>query len=179
MDIVKGVKPSDYALTALLVVLAVLIAVANMTASATADLPHALDSQSWWMIPVFAAATLPSLWRRRHVLPAIAVSFAVMAASLPMFGWVTRCGFGLPLAFALAYAVARFAGSRQNHVVGLLGVVALQLVTLVWDASTGGLEALAISLPGTAICYAAGLVVQRRSEKQQEAPTLAVESVHV
>jgi hypothetical protein len=178
MDIVKGVKPSDYALTAVMVALAVLIGVENVTVSAPADMPHALDSQSPWMIPVFAAAALPILWRRRHILPAIAVSFAVVAASLPMFGWVTRCGFALPLALAMAYAVARFAGNRQNQVVGLVGVLALQVVTLVHDASTGGLGALAISVPATAICYGIGLAVQRRSEKQAEAPTLTVESVN-
>ena len=101
-----------------------------------------------------------------NILAAIGVSFVVTAASVPMFGWVTRCGWALPLAIAMAYAVARFAGNRQNHVIGLVGVVALQIVTLVKDSSTGGLGALALSLPLTAVFYGIGLFVQTRAAKQ-------------
>jgi hypothetical protein len=137
-----------------------------------------LDSHSPLMIPVFAIAALPILWRRRNIIAAIAVSFVVTAASVPMFGWVTRCGWALPLAFAMAYAVARFAGSRQNHVIGLVGVLALQVVALMKDASTGGLGALALSVPLTAICYGVGLLVQSRAAKQSDEPTVDVEHVH-
>jgi MFS superfamily sulfate permease-like transporter len=77
----------------------------------------------------------------------------------------------------MAYAVARFAGSRQNQVIGLVGVVALQIVTLVKDSSTGGLGALALAVPVAAVFYGIGLFVQSRAERATE-PTLDAEHVH-
>jgi MFS superfamily sulfate permease-like transporter len=118
------------------------------------------------MIPVFGLAALPILWRRSNILAAIGVSFVITAASVPMFGWVVRCGWALPLSIAMAYAVARFAGSKQNHVIGLVGILALQIVALVKDSATDGLGALALSLPVAAVFYGIGLFVQSRSEKQ-------------
>jgi hypothetical protein len=165
-------------LTAVLVAAAALIGYENVIAGPDADVAHALDSHSPLMIPVFAIAALPILWRRRNIIAAIAASFVVTAASVPMFGWVTRCGWALPLAFAMAYAVARFAGSRQNHLIGLVGVLALQVVALMKDSSTGGLGALALSVPLTAIFYGLGLLVQSRAAKQPDQPTVDVEHVH-
>ena len=138
MDILKGIRPLDYVLAAVMVALAALIGWENINAGPDADVVHALDSHSALMIPVFALAALPILWRRRNVLAAIGVSFVVTAASVPMFGWVIRCGWGLPLAIAFAYAVARFAGSKQDHVIGLVGILALQVVILVKDARRAG-----------------------------------------
>jgi hypothetical protein len=178
MDIFKGIRPLDYVLTAVMVALAALIGFENVNAGADADLAHKLDSQSAWMIPVFVVAALPILWRRRGILAAIGVSFVVTAASVPMFGWVTRCGWALPLSIAMAYAVARFAGSRQNHVIGLVGVLALQIVSLMKDSATGGLGALGLSVPIAAAFYAIGLFVQTRAAKSADAPTLGVEHVH-
>jgi hypothetical protein len=167
MDTLKGIRPLDYLLTAVLVAAAGLIGFENVNAGADADVAHALDSHSALMIPVFAVAALPILWRRRSIIAAIAVSFVVTAASVPMFGWVTRCGWALPLAFAMAYAVARFAGSKQNH-----------LVALMKDSATGGLGALALSLPLTALCYGVGLLVQSRAARRVDEPTVDVEHVH-
>ena len=178
MDIVRDIRPLDYVLTAGMAALAALIAFENITAGADADLAHPLDSHSALMVPVFVLAALPILWRRRNVLAAIGVSFVIVAASLPAFGWVTRCGFALPLSVAMAYAVARFAGSRQNHVVGLVGILALQLVTLVQDSSTGGLGALGVSVPAAALCYGVGLFVQSRARRTADQPTLNVQHVH-
>ena len=177
MDILKGIRPLDYVLTAVMVALAALLGFANVNAEAGEDLAHRLDSQSVLMIPVFVVAALPILWRRRNIVAAIGVSFVVVAASVPMFGWVTRCGFALPLSIAMAYAVARFAGSRQNHLIGLVGILALQIVTLVKDASTGGLGTLALSVPIAAVCYGVGFLVDSRAEQVAE-PTLSVEHVH-
>lgn len=178
MDILKGIRPLDYVLTAVMVALAVVIGVENVTASTVNDLAHPLDSQSALMIPVFIVAALPILWRRRGILAAIGASFVVIAASVPAFGWVTRCGFALPLAIAMAYAVARFAGSKQNHIVGLVGVLAIQIVTLMKDSSTGGLSALALSVPATAVFYCIGLFVQSRAGKRSVEPTLTAERVN-
>ena len=179
MDIFKGIRPLDYVLTAVMVALAVLIGLENVNANADADVAHAIDSHSTLMIPVFVVAALPILWRRRNILAVIGVSFVVTAASLPMFGWVTRCGWALPLSMAMAYAVARFAGSKQSQVVGLVGILAFQIVTLVMDSATGGLGALAVSVPAAALCYGIGRFVQSRAEKSAAGPTLAVEHVRV
>jgi hypothetical protein len=176
MNIFKGIRALDYVLTAVMVALAVLIGLENVYA--TAEVTHPLDSPAL-MIPVFAVAAVPILWRRRNILAVIGASFVVTTASLPMFGWVTRCGWALPLSMAMAYAVARFAGSTQKHVVGLVGILALQIVTLVKDSTTGGLGALVISVPAAALCYGIGRFVQTRAEKSAPGPTLAVEHVHV
>jgi hypothetical protein len=178
MDIVTGIRPLDYVLTGVMVALAAAIGFENVNAGTDADLAHALDSHSALMIPVFVVAALPILWRRRGILPAIGVSFVVIAASVPAFGWVTRCGFALPLSIAMAYAVARFAGSRQNHLIGLVGILALQIVTLVKDSSTGGVGALWLSVPAAAVVYGVGAVVQSRATKKAAEPTLGVEHVH-
>jgi MFS superfamily sulfate permease-like transporter len=177
MDIFKGIRPLDYVLAAVMVTIAGLIGYENVQAGADADLAHALSSQSPWMIPVFVLAALPILWRRRNILAVIGVSFVITAASVPMFGWVTRCGWALPLSIAMAYAVARFAGSRQNQLIGLVGVLALQIVTLVQDASTGGLDALVLSVPAAALFYGLGLLVQSRASTTTSAPTLDAERV--
>src|SRR3954470_19603772 len=153
MDIFKGIRPLDYVLTAVMVAIAALIGLENVNAGADADVAHALDSHSALMIPVFAVAALPILWRRRSILAVIGISFVVTAASVPMFGWVTRCGWALPLSFAMAYAVARLAGNRQNHLIGLVGILALQVVTLVKDSSTGGLAALGLGVPVALLFY--------------------------
>ena len=178
MDIFKGIRPLDYVLTAVMVALAVLIGFENVNAGGRcrprpqARLAVGVDD------PGVRLAALPILWRRRNILAAIGVSFVITAASVPMFGWVTRCGWALPLSVAMAYAVARFAGSKQNHVIGLVGILALQIVTLMKDASTGGLGALALSIPVAAVFYGIGLFVQSRATKTPTAPTLGVEHVH-
>jgi hypothetical protein len=177
MDILKGIRPLDYVLAVVMVALAALLGFAEVNAGADAGLAHRLDSQSALMIPVFVLAALPILWRRRNILVAIGVSFVVVAASLPMFGWVTRCGFALPLSIAMAYAVARFAGSRHDQLIGLVGILALQVVTLVEDASTGGLGALALSVPIAAVFYGIGFLVESRAQGVPE-PTLSAEHVH-
>ena len=178
MDIVKGIRPLDYVLTAVMVALATVIGLENVNAGADANLAHSLDSHSALMIPVFVIAALPILWRRRNILAAIGVSFVVVAASVPAFGWVTRCGFALPLSIAMAYAVARFAGSKQNHLIGLVGILALQIVTLMKDSATGGLSALELSVPVAAVFYGIGLFVQSRAQKSAAEPTLGLEHVH-
>ena len=180
MDILKGIRPLDYALTAIMVGIAALLGFVNVNAgSDVKDLAHPLDSQSPLIAPVFMAAALPILWRRRNVLAAIGASFVVVSASIPAFGWLIRCGFALPLSIAMAYAVARFAGSRQNHVVGLVGILALQVVALIQDASTGGLGALPLSVPLAGLAYGIGLSVQSRVQQGVERPTVAPEHAYV
>ena len=178
-SLLKGVRPSDYVLTAVLVALAVLMGVENALAGADADTAHAVESHSWLILPVLVLGTLPILWRRPAVLPALLASIVVFAVSVPMFGWITRCGVGLPLAIAFAYAVARFAGAPSRQVLGVAGVLLLQFVVLIQDASTGGLGALGLGLPLAALAYGAGLLVRNRVARTDSAPTLAAERVRV
>jgi hypothetical protein len=178
MDIVKGIRPLDYVLTAVMVALAVWIGLENVNAGPDADLAHSLDSHSALMVPVFVIAALPILWRRRGILAAIGVSFVVIAVSVPAFGWVTRCGFALPLSIAMAYAVARFAGNKQNHLIGLVGILALQIVTLMQDSATGGLGALGLSVPAAVVAYGIGFYVQSRARERAAEPTLGLEHAH-
>ncbi|WP_375425432.1 hypothetical protein [uncultured Friedmanniella sp.] len=178
MDTTKNIRPLDYVLTAAMVALGVFIGVENVTAGPNADVAHPLDSHSPLIVAVFIVAALPILWRRRHILAAVGVSTVVLAISLPAFGWITRCGFALPLSVAMAYAVARFAGSRRHQVVGLVGILAHQVLTLVHDSSTGGLNALAISVPAAAICYGTGLLVQRGARSTAEPTLSSAEHVH-
>jgi hypothetical protein len=145
------------------------------------DLPHALSSTSWAMLPAFVLVTLPILWRRRNILAVIGVTAVATAVHVLAFGWITRCGVELPLSFALAYAVARFAGGWKNHVIGLAGIGVLQLVMLVRDASIDTVAgALPLAIPIAALFYGVGLVVQNRvSKKQPVAVTPAVEPAAV
>ena len=178
MNILKGIRPLDYVLAAEMVALAVFIALENINAGASADIAQPVESHSALMIPVFVAAALPILWRRRNVVAAIIVSFVIVAASVPMFGWVTRCGFALPLSLAMAYAVARFATGRSQQAWGMVAVLALQVVTLVKDSSTGGLAALGLSVPLAAVCYLAGVLANSRSAAHVKPSSLEIESVH-
>lgn len=178
MDILKGIRPLDYVLTAVMVTLAVLIGLENVTGDAGAELAHPLDSRSALIVPVFVIAAVPILWRRRSIVAAIVVSLVIVTASVLAFGWVTRCGFALPLSIAYAYAVARFAGGRTQQLTGLLGVLALQVATLVKDSSTGGLGALALSVPVAAAFYGLGVLVRSRTAARLETATLGVEHVH-
>jgi len=175
MNLMKGVRPLDHVLTLVMVALAVGIALENMWSLAGDEVAHPIESHSAWLIPVFVVGALPILWRRRNIVAAIGVSFVVLAASIPIFGWVTRCGWALPLSIALAYAVARFGGSRQNQILGLLGVLAVQVVTLVQDASTGGLGALPLSIPVAALFYGIGWFVNRRTPQPVTERTLDLE----
>ena len=166
--ILKGVRPLDYVLAGLLTALGVLLMVENITAPADADLAHPVDTRSWVIMPVFLLVTLPILWRRRNILAVIGVTIAASVVHLLAFGWLTRCGATLPLSFALAYAVARFAGTIRNQLIGVAGIVLLQVVVLIHDSSIGQVaDGLVIALPGAALFYGIGLLVQNRVSRKQ------------
>ena len=128
-----GVRKGDVALAVVLTILGVVLMVENITATG-ADVR--VDSHSWLMVPVFAATTVPILWRRRGVLAVTLVTAAAMAVHLAAFGWVVRCGAGLPLAFALAYGVGRLAPRWQSWV-GLVVTLVIQVLVLVQDSAAG------------------------------------------
>jgi len=178
--ILRGIRPLDYVLAGLMTAAGAFLMYANIAMDGE-ELPHALSSTSWAMLPAFLLVTLPILWRRRNILAVVGVTTAATVLHVLAFGWVTRCGVVLPLSFALAYAVARFAGGWKNQVTGLAGIAILQLVMLVRDASidtVGG--ALPLAIPLAALFYGAGVIVQNRiSKKQPAVATPAVEHAAV
>jgi hypothetical protein len=168
--IFKGVRPLDYVLAGLLSALGVLLMVENIMAPADADLAHPVSTQSWVILPVFLLVTVPILWRRRSVLAVIGATIAASVVHLLAFDWLTRCGAALPLSFALAYAVARFAGTVRNQLIGVAGIVLLQVVVLIHDSSIGKVgDGLVVAIPGAALFYGIGLLVQNRVSSKQPA----------
>lgn len=177
--ILKGVRPLDYVLAGVMTVLGALLMVENIVASDDADLAHPLSTQSWVILPVFLLVAVPILWRRSHILAVIGFTIAASAVHLLAFDWLTRCGAALPLSFALAYAVARFAGNMRNQLIGVAGIVVLQVVVLIHDSSIGSVaDGLVIALPGAALFYGIGLVVQNRVNSKRQPAGVAQMAEH-
>src|SRR5205823_11575138 len=133
-SILRGVRPLDYVLAAAVTALGVLLMVGNINGT---DTNTRIDSRSWAMLPVFALVTLPILWRRRNLWAVLGVTAGALAVHDIAFGWVVRCGAGLPLAFALAYAVGRLMTDRKQSYFGLAAVVAIQFLVLITDSAAG------------------------------------------
>ena len=166
--ILKGVRPLDYVLAAVLTVAGVYLMFENTTAAYADGLPHPQSTTTAAMVPFFVAVTLPILWRRRNVLAVVALTGAATAVHVVLFGWNTRCGVEIPLLFALSYAVARFADHRRDRMTGLTIVGLALLLMLARDASIATiLETLPIVVPGAALFYGAGRVVQNRVEAKR------------
>jgi hypothetical protein len=161
MKIFEGVRPGDVVLGILLTGLGVLLMVGNITGQ---EEGVRIDSTSWVMIPVFAAATVPVIWRRRGVLAVTLVAAAAMAVHVLAFGWVVRCGAGLPLAFALAYAAGRLCG-RRDGLVAFAATLGLQVLVLVKD-SAAGLDIIPFTAVIAAACWGVGYVLQQRSTRE-------------
>jgi hypothetical protein len=178
--IFKGLRPLDYVLAALATAAGVFMMYLDMTAG-DHGLAHPQSTTTAAMLPVFLAVTVPILWRRRNILAVVGVTTVALAVHVVLFGWNTRCGVVLPLSFALAYAVARFAVGRRDHLIGLAGILLLQVVTIARDASIDALlSALPLAVAGGAIFYGIGRFVQVMVNKKanrkvsQEEPAAAV-----
>ncbi len=160
-NILRGIRPLDYLLAAALTALGVVLMVENMGGPSGNT---RVDSTSWVLIPVFAAATLPILWRRANLWAVLGVTAAALGVHDIAFGWVVRCGAGLPLAFALSYAVGRLMTDRRQSYGALFATIAIQFLVLVRDSAAG----LAI-MPVTAVIaigfWGVGLDVQKRSQR--------------
>lgn len=170
----KAIRPFDYVLAAIMTVVGSALMYLNITADpGDSSLAHPLTSQSWLMLPLFLLVTVPILGRRHSIVAVAWITAVATAVHVLAFGWVTRCGLVLPLAAALAYAVARFGGSWRNQLAALVGVLALQLVTLTRDASIGTeiVGALPIALLGAALLYGVGVIVQNRASRRAVAAT--------
>ncbi|MFF1819042.1 sensor histidine kinase [Kribbella sp. NPDC058245] len=170
----RGIRPVDWLLAGGLTVLGALLMRENVQMSdaavqqaiAEGSMVHGMSSHSLWMIPVFAGATVPVLWWRRGILAVTGVSIAVMALHVVLFGWVTRCGAGLPLAFVLTFLGALTAKRSTAWIVCGLNVVLTGLV-LVVDATTGA-GAMLLAEPVVVIVFAVGLAARHRSVLNQE-----------
>jgi hypothetical protein len=168
-----GVRKGDVVLAAFLTALGVVAMVADITSDP--DPGMRMDSRSWLMIPVFAVATLPILWRRRNMLLVYAVTLAALTIHVVAFGWTVRCGAGLPLSFALAYGAGKLMSSRLS-VVGLVASVAVQVIVLVRD-SAAGLGIIGVTAAIAAGFWGAGLWLRRRSLAASKATAAPAEPV--
>jgi hypothetical protein len=134
---------------------------------------HQPSSHSWTMLPVFALASLPVLGWRRNVLGVIGIALAVMVLHDLLFGWVTRCGAGLPLAFVLAYLGA-VSLERKRAWIALALTTLLTAAVLVVDSTTGfGPFLLAFTI--VLIVFGIGRTVRQRTAMSAELRTRTVE----
>ncbi|TCC11910.1 sensor histidine kinase [Kribbella soli] len=168
-EVFRGIKLRDWGIAGGLTVLGVLLMLENVQMSdaqvraaiAEGSMAHTQSSHSLWMIPVFAAATIPVLWWRRGIVAVATVSVLAMALHVFLFGWVTRCGAGLPLAFVLAFLGGMASKRATAWIVCGLSVV-LTVLVLVIDATTGP-GAIALALPIVCIVFGVGLAARRRT----------------
>jgi hypothetical protein len=180
-SVFRGVRPVDWALSGALTALGVWLMVANVQFSdagvsdAIADgtMVHELTSHSWAMVPVFALATIPVLWWRRNVIAVTGIALVVMVLHDLLFGWVTRCGVGLPLAFVLAYLGA-VALERRQAWIGLGLSTLLTVAVLVVDATTG-LDPMMLAVPILLIVFGIGRAVRHRTAMSTELRERTVE----
>ncbi|WP_239341150.1 sensor histidine kinase [Frankia sp. CiP3] len=170
----RGIKVRDWVLAAVLTTLGFLLMQLNVRTSdayvnkavAGGSMAHPMDSHSLWMIPVFVGATIPLLWWRRSVLAVTGSAIVVLALHDAVFGWVTRCGAGLPLTFTLTFLGALAYGRKKAWLVCGLSVL-LTGVVLVFDASAGpGASVLAI--PVVLVVFGVGRAVRHRTALNQE-----------
>lgn len=163
-QVFAGVRRGDVVLAALLTAAGAFLMVENIEMT---DAAVRVDSRSWLMVPVFAAATLPILWRRRSPFGVLAVTAAALAVHVLAFGWVTRCGVGLPLAVALAYAAGRLLRGLSAWA-ALAGSLGVQLLVLVKDSSAGW-GGLSIGVPLAAVAFGVGVLLARRADRPASA----------
>lgn len=177
----QSIRTADWVLAVALTALGVYLMVANVQfrdADAAADIAagtmvHEMTSHSWAMVPVFALATVPVLWWRRHVIAVTGAALAVIALHDLLFGWVTRCGAGLPLAFVLAYlgAVALERGQAWIN----LGLTTLLTAAVLVVDSTTGFEPFVLAFPIVLIVFGIGRAVRHRTAMSAELTARTVE----
>ncbi|SDP41469.1 Signal transduction histidine kinase [Pedococcus dokdonensis] len=177
----QGLRPVDWALASALTALGATLMVENLLFSdadvaraiAEGTMVHELTSRSWAMVPLFAVATVTVLWWRRGIIAVISTGIVVMALHDLLFGWVTRCGAGLPLAFVLAYLAAVSLDRRRAWIALGLSTV-LTAAVLVRDATTG-FEPFALGVPILLIVFAIGRAVRHRTAMSAELRARTVE----
>lgn len=170
----RTVRVVDWLLAGALSTLGVVLMVFNLRVAdasvaqqiATGQMVHAIESRSPWLIPVFLATTLPVLWWRRSVLAVTGVALGAMVAHDLLFGWVTRCGAGLPLAFTLAFLGAvQYPRVKAAITAGLCVLLAGAVVVV--DSTTGP-EPLPLTLPVIAVVFGVGRAARHRGLLHQQ-----------
>ncbi|RLV48835.1 hypothetical protein D9V37_09505 [Nocardioides mangrovicus] len=135
MEKVLGrIRPSDAVLAVITSGLGIWLMVENMGG---ADDKTRIDSTSWLLVPVFLLATVPVLFRRINLTAVVLTSIVAMAVHVLAFGWLVRCGAGLPLSLVLAYSAGRLVRNRAQSLVALVLTAVLQAVVLVRDSAAG------------------------------------------
>jgi signal transduction histidine kinase len=173
-SIFRGIRPVDWVLAGALTALGVWLMAENVQISdarvatdiSAGSMNHAMTSHSWAMAPVFALATLPVLWWRRHVIAVTGVALVVMVAHDLLFGWVTRCGAGLPLSFVLAYLGAVSLERGRSWI--SLGLTTLLVPAVLVVDSTTGPEPIVLALPIVLIVFGIGRAVRHRTALSTE-----------
>src|SRR5215213_3911372 len=173
-SVFRGIRPVDWVLAGALTSLGVVLMVENVSMSdahvasniAENSMVHEMTSHSWVMVPVFALATVPVLWWRRNVIAVTGFSLAVMVVHDLTFGWVTRCGAGLPLAFVLAYLAAVSLQGRPSWI--SLGLATLLAAVVLVRDSTTGFEPIILALPVVLIVFGIGVAVRHRMAMSTE-----------
>jgi signal transduction histidine kinase len=181
----RGIRPIDGVLAGALTALGLWLMIENVrfddagTAAAIArgGMVHVMTSHSWAMVPVFALAPLSVLWWRRNVIAVTAFALAVMVIHDLLFGWVTRCGAGLPLAFVVGYLGASTLQRRQAWV--SLGLTTLLTAAVLVVDSTTGFEPFVLAFPIVLIVFAVGRVVRHRTAMSAELRTRTLELQHL
>jgi hypothetical protein len=163
MDKVRDlIRPMDVVLTVLLSGLGIWMMIENI---GTHSGDTRIDSQSWLMIPVFLMATLPVLFRRANTIAVILVAAAAMAVHVAAFGWVVRCGAGLPLAIVLAYSAGKLIGDRTQSAIALVLTIGVQVLVLVKD-SAAGLGVLPFTAVFGVVAWGIGVYVRAQTAKR-------------
>lgn len=169
MDTVKRhIRPTDVLLAVVLSVLGVLLMRADMRGATGST---RIDSTSWTMIPVFLAATLPVVLRRVNLMAVILIAAAALAVHDVAFGWVVRCGAGLPLAGVLAYSAGRLLADRRESLVALVLTIGVQALVLVRDSAAGPGILPVTAVIGVAL-WGAGWFVRSRLAGRAAAPSM-------
>jgi signal transduction histidine kinase len=177
----RGVRPIDWVLAVALTAVGSVLMVGNIVTSdasvrrqiASGGMVHTMSSHSWAMLPLFLVALVAVLWWRRGVLAITGLALAVMVLHDLRFGWVTRCGAGLPLTFVLAYLGA-VALDRRRAWVSLGLCTLLTAAVLAVDATTS-IGPIVLALPIVAIVFGIGRAVRHRTAMSAELKERTVE----
>ena len=180
-EIFRGIRPVDWVLAVLLTAAGAVLMLEDILVSdasvrrqiATGGMDHTMSSHSWAMLPVFLIAPVAVLWWRRGIVAVTGIALAVMVVHDLLFGWVTRCGAGLPLIFVLAYLGAVALDRRQARTAVALCVL-LVVAVLVVDATTGP-GPIILALPIVAIVFGIGRAVRHRTAMGAELKVRTVE----
>jgi hypothetical protein len=170
----RGIRPVDWALAGALTALGIWLMVEDVlfqddhVASAIADgsMVHEMTSHSWAMVPVYVLASVPVLWWRRSVITVTGIALAVMVLHDLLFGWVTRCGAALPLAFVLAYLGAVALERKQAWI--LLGLTTLLTAAVLVNDATTGFGPIVLAIPIVLIVFGIGRAVRHRTAMSME-----------